>query len=61
MNTNHIQDAIEAEIEKLQTVLDSVRGVDNNTEQDVDTEEFDESTLEAIDNSSNKAKGTSAK
>ena len=57
MNTDNIQASIEAEIAKLQGALDAIKGVSDDFEEDDD----DNFNLEEIDNSSNKAKGTSAK
>lgn len=56
MNTDNIQASIEAEIAKLQGALDAIKGVSDDFEEDDD----DNFNLEEIDNSSNKAKGTSA-
>lgn len=52
---------LQNENEKLRAVIDTLMGRNDTTSVYDDEEEFDESQLESIDNSSNKAEGKSGK
>ena len=52
---------LQNENEKLRAVIDTLMGRNDTTSVYDDEEEFDESQLETIDNSSNKAEGKSGK
>ena len=58
------QDVINSEIEELESRIESLKGARNALNGSVnydDDDDFDESQYEAINNSSNKAEGKSAK
>ena len=61
------QDVINSEIEELESRIEALKGARSalngsvNYDDDDDDDDFDESQYEAINNSSNKAEGKSAK